>query len=70
MAHVGGNLVIQRVADKLVVFDTASQHEIVIPVEDGKRLTAMAAYLTNPADPESVLIEAREQLVAVSAIGE
>ena len=69
MARITDNLVIQRVEDLLVIVDDNNGNETVIPIEAGVRLTAMAAYLTNPTNPDATWKAAREQLVQVGAVG-
>ena len=68
MARITDDLVIQRVDDKLVLVNASTGAETVIPVDAGTRLTAMAAYLTNPEDPDYVLDWARIQLVEAGAL--
>ena len=68
MARITENLLIQRVEDLLVIINDATGQETVIPVEAGVRLTAMAAYLTDPEDPDKTWDEARTQLKAVGAV--
>lgn len=62
MARITENLVIQRVGDLLVIVDDSTGAETVIPVDAGVRLTAMAAYLTNPDCPGAVMAKAAEYL--------
>lgn len=68
MARITDNLVIQRVEDLLVILQEPSGVETTIPIDVGPRLTAMAAYLTNPEDPQQVLDQAADQLKQVGAI--
>ena len=68
MARITDNLVIQRVDDLLVFVNDETGSETVIPIDAGVRLTAMAAYLTNPEDPDQVWREARAQLEEVGAV--
>lgn len=67
MARITDNLTIQRVGDDLVLIDTNTTNETVIPVSAGVRLTAMAAYLTEPNDPAEILDSANEHLWKIGA---
>ncbi|MSS84999.1 hypothetical protein FYJ24_09525 [Actinomycetaceae bacterium WB03_NA08] len=69
MARITDNLVIQRVGDdKLVIIDDETKNETVIPIAAGVRLTAMAAYLTNPEYPLVALLNAEEHLHEAGAV--
>lgn len=68
MARITDRLLIQRVGDRLIVVDEMSGAEIPVELDQGPRLVAMAAYLTDLEDPDKVLQEAHDQLVAVGAI--
>ena len=68
MARIAENLLLQRVDNILVFRNDETGAETTIPVEAGTRLTAMAAYLTNPEHPDQTWRDARAQLKEVGAL--